>query len=182
MKINFEIISDPAIAKYNLKIKKTMDNNVVIQDHPDIDIVFVSKARKIVLFPKEQYSDEVYETQNLLMKHLQKEYLISGQTIRVGNIFGTLEAEMILSEKFNIANACIMSVAKFLENEKEQFALDKEYEKMYMKSIVSPTDEDSTELGEVEHGEDKGSIRPGYIRDFGYGYHYLYEKKEKGKG
>ena len=39
--------------------------------------------------------------------------------------------------------------------------------------IIHPDKEESTELGEVPQSTEKGSIRPGYIRD-PYSLNYLY--------
>ena len=41
------------------------------------------------------------------------------------------------------------------------------------KAEYEPDPEDSTELGEVPHEEEKGSIKPGYMRD-AYSMQYLY--------
>ena len=69
-----------------------------------------------------------------------------------------------------------MSVAKFIEEEREHFKFEKEYNKMINKNLYAPTDEKSTELGEVPHSERKGNIHPGMM-PYNYGGSFgMYEE------
>ena len=49
MTISVDIKMDPRV---NLKARKTLDGNILILDHEDIDIVLVSGKNKCVTFPK----------------------------------------------------------------------------------------------------------------------------------
>ena len=51
---------------------------------------------------------------------------------------------------------------------KEHFKFEDDYYKLQKERYVNPSDEDSTELGEVPHEERKGAIRPG-SRPYNYG-------------
>ena len=49
----------------SLAIRKTVDDNLLIFDHPEIDISVIPEKKKIVVFPKERISDKVYDIQNI---------------------------------------------------------------------------------------------------------------------
>ena len=50
--------------KIELELRKTLAGDLVITDHPDVDIVYLVKDKKIVAFAKENYSDDIYDTQD----------------------------------------------------------------------------------------------------------------------
>ena len=79
----------------------------------------------------------------------------------------------------DIIQLCLMTISKFIENEKPDFEYQKELEKLGYDYMLEPKAEDSTELGEVPHSQFKGSIRPGLVRRLGYGFYYMYENKER---
>ena len=54
--------SDPIELKLN--VRKTLDGNILIFDHADIDIIVMPKKNKVVSMCKEQMSDLVYGAQN----------------------------------------------------------------------------------------------------------------------
>ena len=55
---------DSVAVDFKLKIRRTMDNNIMISDHPDVDIVLMIASEKIVVFPREIINDIVYDVQN----------------------------------------------------------------------------------------------------------------------
>ena len=60
----------PTQATISLEARKTLDDNIIIFDHKDIDIVLMPAKNKIVAFPKEILSEYVYLTQDRLFKYL----------------------------------------------------------------------------------------------------------------
>jgi len=56
--------------KLQLDIRRTLDDNLIISDHPDVDIVVYIKESKIVLFPKEVLSEVVYDTQDRFFRFM----------------------------------------------------------------------------------------------------------------
>ena len=71
MAIKLDIIIDnPEIEKIFLKARKTIDGNIIISDHPELDIMILASKSKLVALPKEELDDEVYESQQRLFKHL----------------------------------------------------------------------------------------------------------------
>jgi len=163
--------------KFPLAIRKTVDGRIMITDHPDIDIVFIPEQSKIVAFTKESFGDHVYASQNILFDYLTKKGIILPDSIKGGNVYGSIEA--IIPESKNEVDPIklgLMSVAKFIEEEREHFKFEKEYNKMINKNLYAPTDEKSTELGEVPHSERKGNIHPGMM-PYNYGGSFgMYEE------
>ena len=57
-------VENPVDARIRLKARKTLDGNILILDHPEIDIVLAPKTKKVLALPKNQYGDHVYATQS----------------------------------------------------------------------------------------------------------------------
>jgi hypothetical protein len=148
-----------------LNARKSLDGNIMIFDHVDIDIVLVPKTKKIVTFSKGRKvtSDKVYKTQNRLFEFLAKKGLIAHSTIQGGNVYGSLEAQLLesIDEKIDPFHVALFLIESFMKKERPYFADEVDEEEEY---LLNPTDEDSTELGEVPQEEKKGSLVPGWVR------------------
>jgi len=144
-----------------LEVRKSLDGNLMIFDHKDIDIVIIPESKKVVTFPKNEYSQHVYPTQDKLFNYLRKEGVIEYDSIKGGNIFMSMEGAIAESEEVNAIDATLYSISKFMDGEKEIFAYEDNMEKEEEEYLTEPTDEDSTELGEVPEEPRKGSIMPG---------------------
>ena len=153
-------------AKITLNARKNLRGDVMIFDHEDIDIVVMSENNKILSFAKEDMSDKVYEAQERLFKFLRKRGIIELSSVQGGNIYGSMEANILESASENVSSieATLYVVSKFMNEEKPYFSRREEYEDNELDYLVDPDEEHSTELGEVPHEERKGSLMPGYIR------------------
>ena len=69
LKINI-VENGVEVEKILLNAKKTIDGNIIISDHPDMNIMIVPSKNKIVAMPKEQIDDELYDTQKRLFNFL----------------------------------------------------------------------------------------------------------------
>jgi hypothetical protein len=147
-----------------LIIRKTLDNNLIVSDHPDVDIAIVANETKVLAFPKKSLNDDVYATQDRLFKFLRSKGTIQLDSIRGGNIYGSLEATYLQSEDVDSVQMLILNISKFIDEERPYFEYVDAYEDMLSDRYVDPNDEETTELGEVPHEETKGSIRPGWLR------------------
>ena len=161
-----------------LNARKTIAGDFVIFDHRDIDIVLSPEQKKIILFPKDSMADRVYDAQNRLFHHLNTAGIIERDSIQGGNVYGTLEAKLQLSpdEKLNPMNAAIYSISRHLDEEEQYYSVPKDHEEEERDQLLNPDAEDSTELGEVPHEDQKGSITPG-LRPYGLMYR-IWENKE----
>jgi len=54
-----------------MDVRKSLNGDLMIFDHGDIDIVLSSSKNKVIAFPKEQISDYVYGAQNRLFAFLR---------------------------------------------------------------------------------------------------------------
>ena len=52
-------IENPVDAKLRLKARKTMRGDIVILDHPDIDIVISPHENRVVAYSKKEFGDSI---------------------------------------------------------------------------------------------------------------------------
>jgi hypothetical protein len=170
MTVNVEIEMTPRV---NLKARRTLDGNILILDHEDIDIVFMKEKSKCVTFPKSSMSDRVYSAQDRMFKFLAKKGVINRSTVKGGNVFGSLEAEIVESKIPGIDSdqAFLYSVNEYIIAERPYFKIADEYDDERLDSMLRPSPEDSTELGDVPQKAKKGSNDPS-VRPYGFMYNY----------
>jgi hypothetical protein len=170
MTISARIELDPRI---ELKVRRTISGDILILDHEDIDIVLMIEKKKCVTFPKENLSDKVYASQDRMFRFLAKRGLIGHSAVRGGNVFGSLEAEMLEAKIPGVdANqAFLYAMNEYINGEKKYFKSSEEYDGDRLDSMLRPSDEDSTELGDVPQAGMKGSL-DNRVRPYGYMYNY----------
>ena len=146
----------------------------MIFDHADIDIIIMKEKQKIVAFPADVMSEVVYGAQNRLFTFLMKKGMIRIDSVTGGSIYGSLQADLLVSEEWNNVRLAIINIEKFIDEERPYFEFVEDVEEMQVDRLTDPDAEDSTELGEVPHEETKGTMRPGY--NYGpYWQSYTYE-------
>tara|TARA_A100001515_G_C4474767_1_gene178093 strand:+ start:97 stop:642 length:546 start_codon:yes stop_codon:yes gene_type:complete len=157
--------TDPRLpsATITLNAKKTVDGKVLIFDHPEVDIVIDPARNKIILFPKEEITDTTYYVQDGFFKHLSRAGLVEPTSVQMGAVHGSMEATYPKSDDYNVLNIVLYSLYIFIQQEMGFLKNLEQYEKDFEDSLTNPSEYNSTELGEVPHGRNKGSIRPGYI-------------------
>ena len=181
MTIKAKIEMDPRV---QLKLRRTLDGKIMIFDHEDMDIVISAENKKCVSFPKDQLTDKCYQSQDRMYKYLVKRGVIDPSTVRGGNIHGSLEAALLEVKIPGIdpIQACLYAINEYLNSEKpffrgkdsEQFSDDR------LASLLMPSPEDSTELGDVPHSDRKGSH--GFTRGpYGFMYNYSLVREHKNK-
>lgn len=168
------------IVTLEMKARKTLDGNIMIFDHEEIDIVVFPKASKITTFAKNDFSDTVYNAQNRLFEFLKRKGVVDFESIRGGSVYGSIEGMIPKSaeEDINSIDYAIYGIYKFLKEEKPYYNYIEDYEEMLDNYFTKPTEEDSTELGEVPQAAEKGSIKPGYNYE-PYWMSYMLENKER---
>jgi hypothetical protein len=156
--------------------RKTLGGNIAIFDHQEIDIVVDPKKKTITAFPKEKYTDRVYDTQNIFFKYLCRRGVTSPETVQGAKTFGAMQASYPDNDEISALQAALYNIHNFLEMEADRFSTYDEFESEFEERYTEPEEADSTELGEVPHGRQKGSIRPGYIYSpYGISSIYRYE-------
>jgi hypothetical protein len=149
-----------------MQIRKTLDGNVVIFDHDVIDVVINPSKNKILTFAKNTLGDHVYNAQDRLFDFLTKKGVIKPESIKGGNVYGSIEAEYPDSsnEEIDALQTVIFVISKFVEHERPFFNRIQDHLDDFEESLLEPDGENSTELGEIPHEEEKGSLRPHWIR------------------
>jgi hypothetical protein len=167
--------ADDAVVRLELNVRKSMSGDLMIFDHGDIDIVLSTNNNKITVFPKETMNNLVYGAQNRLFAHLRKRGLVIADSIQAGSFYGSFEAlmETASTEELSTPKMALINISNFIDEERPYFESTEAIVSMAEDEFIHPDKEDSTELGEVPHSDEQGSIRKGYIRD-PYSLSYLY--------
>ena len=131
------------------------------------------EKKKCVTFPKDSMSDKVYDAQDRIFKFFANRGLIDRSSVRGGNVFGSLEAEMLESKIPGIdqAQAFLFTIHEYISEEKPFFRSAKQYDDERLDKMLRPDPEDSTELGDVPQSDKKGSM-DSRVRPYGYMYNY----------
>ena len=156
-----------------LEARKTLDGNILILDHEDIDIVIMPTQSKCLAIAKEVHDDKVYGAQDRLFRFLSKRGVIALESVQGGNIYGSLEAKIPISatEGVDSVQAVLYSVYKYLQEERPYFTATSKIRARSMDNLLNPDDDQSTELGDVPHKSRKGSMSP-TVRPYGFQYNY----------
>jgi hypothetical protein len=118
---------------------------------------------------KDDFSDQVYETQDRFFKFLTKKGVVDFASVHGGNVYGSMQADILESKIDGIDSTqmTVFSIEKFLLAERPYFMISKAYQKAEEDRLTLPDPEESTELGEVPHESEKGSI--GTAQAYGMG-------------
>ena len=156
--LNVEIVDSTPNISFKLNARKALNGDIMIFDHTDIDIVILTEKKKIVAFAKEIMSDVVYGAESRLFEFLRKKGIVAFDSIQGGNVYGSLEAKIHESGDFDSIKMTLMNVSKWMDSERPYFDSIHSHDEMMQNVILEPDQEHSTELGEVPHEEEKGSI------------------------
>lgn len=143
---------------FELYVRESLDGNLMIYDHKDIDIVLMQEKKKIVAFAKDMLTDNVYGAESRLFEFLRKKGIVAYDSIQGGNIYGSMEAKILDSKKYNSVKAALLNIAEWFKVEKPLTDSLEAHDDLMDDALLNPDDEHATELGEVPHEEEKGSI------------------------
>jgi len=161
--------------RLELNARQTLNGDIMIFDHGDVDIVLSPASKKITAFPKETMTNLVYGAQNRLMLHLIKRGILIPESVQAGAFYGAIEGTIQESAKPEVSGPklALINISQFIEEERPYFENLEAIISMEDDEMVHPDKEDSTELGEVPHAVEQGSLRGKYIRD-PYSLNYMY--------
>lgn len=157
-KDEIKIVFGPRFLKVKLNARKTLDNNIVIYDHPLIDIVIIPSKNKIFTIPKDEVTSDTYPAQNRFFKFLDRKGVLIKGTIRSGAIINSLESFYPPNDKIDVMQVIILLTKRFMEKEMEFIDISRNYEENVDDMYVNPEEEDTTELGEVPQKPRKGHV------------------------
>lgn len=177
MKINAKIELDPRV---KLKARRALDGSILILDHEDLDIVIFPEKKKCLTLPKESLSDKVYEAQDRLFGFLKLKGVVDYSSVRGGNIFGSMEADLMESTIPGVEplQALLFVIHEYIKQEKPYFKSSTHFDDDRLDHMLRPSDEDSTELGDVPQSDKKGSMSAD-VRPFGFQYNYSLVREDE---
>lgn len=144
------------------KIRKALNGDYMIYDHPLYDIVIMPKQNKIITFAKKDAGFEPYPSQDKFFDYLLRRGMLEIGSVQSGNIFGSLEAKYPINDKVDTIETLLYVMYHFLQDEVADIKNILSYDEDVESAYTDPSKDDSTELGEVPHEEKKGSLDPGY--------------------
>jgi len=164
-----------AVVRLEMDIRKALNGDLMIFDHGDIDIVLSPGSNKVLAFPKETMNDLVYGAQNRLFTHLHRRGVVIPESIQAAAFSGAFEAQLLtpFKESISAAKMALVNISQFINEERPYFESTEAIISMSDDELIHPDKTDSTELGDVPQATQKGSIRPGFVRD-PYALNYLY--------
>lgn len=145
-----------------LNARKTLDGNIMVYDHPNIDIVIVPTKNKIISMPKKSYYHDTYPVQKRFFDFLESRGATVLGSTRGGVVYNSLETYYPTNEELDVLQVILLLTKKFLDEETENSMTEREYEEEVEQLYTNPDDDDSTELGEVPQAKKKGAIDPNY--------------------
>jgi hypothetical protein len=178
--ISVKVHKQKELIQLELKARKSLDGNILIFDHKEIDIVIMPDKNKVVTFAKDDYSETIYHVQDRFFEYLKRKGIVTYDSVKGGNVYGSIEGVIAESKdpEINVLDYAIYNVYRFLKEEKPRYDYIEDYEQMLDDYYTEPTGEDSTELGEIPQATEKGSIRPGYNYS-PYWMSYMLEEEKK---
>ena len=161
LKVDNPPIKEVPQMQIELNARRTLDGNVMILDHSEIDIILMPEKNKVVTFAKDKLGDEVYETQDRLFKFLIKSGVIDFNSVQGGNIFSSMEADILESKDYNSFQMTLFAISKFITEERPYMEFEKEFNREEEERLAEPGPEDSTEWDPDQyHDSVKGSLPP----------------------
>ena len=143
---------------FELTARENLSGDLMIYDHKDIDIVLMQEKKKIVAFAKDILTDNVYGAESRLFEYLRKRGIVAYDSIQGGNIYGSMEAKIIDSKKYDSVRSALVQIAEWFKEEGPMIEEMEQHDEMMDDELLNPDDDKATELGEVPHEEEKGSI------------------------
>ena len=165
-------IDDRPVEKIFLKVKKTIDGNIIISDHPDMNILISPTKNKIITLPGKELDDESYDSQKRLFDFLVKKGVVDFDTVQDGNLFMSKEATIpeVVGEGDKIQH-CLYAISNFVDEELPFYQNQKEFEKEMEKNLLQPEPDEYTEFDPTRHQSVKGTLPPRMVK---YGIHSIY--------
>jgi hypothetical protein len=153
-----------------LDVRKTLDNNYIIYDHPLFDIVINPDKKRITTFIKRYLKTDPYPHQDVFFDYLLRKGVILPDSVKGGNIFGSLEATYPANKKIDVLKGILLSIYFYLIKELPRLRAALDYDLEVDDSLTDPSEKDSTEYGEVPQKKRKGTMDPFYTQNSGLLY------------
>ena len=145
--------------KIKLKVAKTLDGNIVVYDHPKVIFIISPAKRKVTMIAKENVNDDLFPVQKRFMDFAIPKGIVVLGTESTGYLPNMFEFIYPEDQKRDTLKIMLKFFHEFILKEKEIYKRLDKYEQDLESRLLDPDEEHSTELGEIPHGEKKGSLR-----------------------
>jgi len=144
----------------NLNIRRSLNGDYILRDHPLIDIIIMPQKSKILTLSKDSMGDRTYYSQNKLFDFLYKKGIIDPASIQAGNIYASMEGTIYkpTMEGVSALQSALLAITKFLDEELPIFAYEKQLDNRFDQDLTEPDPTNSTELGDVEQKPKRGIL------------------------
>jgi hypothetical protein len=166
----------PIQASISLQVKKTLDGNLVINDHQYLDIIIKPTEGKLITMPKPHVEKDVYDYQKDLMYNLFKGGVTDASAPRGGPVYGMVETTYPVEGDVDTLQAVLYRISEYLKEVANSEQVAEEYDENIEDRFTDPNAKDSTPYGEIPPYQDTpegraASLDPTYTFA-GYGYYY----------
>ena len=159
-------IDNKKIEKILINARRTIDDNIIIFGHPEVDIMILTNKSKVVALPKEELDDEVFDTQKRLFDFLVRKGVIDYSSVQAGNLF--MSTEGVIPTPKNEGDKiqyCLYAISMFLDDEQPFYDDQQEFEREHEQSLLDPEPDEYSVFDPDRHAKQKGSLpaaRPSY--------------------
>lgn len=156
----FTIDIKGVVPQKKINIRKTLSGDLLLREHPEVDVIVIPAKQKILVLPKEEQNEHVYNTQDRLFKYMVKKGVVLPESVIAGNVYGSLQGGFPQQAPGgeDPLQVVIYTLSNFFDEDVPKYNFEKDYEDKMEKELLNPNIEDSTELGEVPQEPFKGSI------------------------
>lgn len=162
-------------ATIGLKISKTLDGNLLINDHKYLDIIIVPSEGRIVTLPKPYAEKDVYDYQKDLMYNLFKNGVMNASAPEGGPFVGMVETTYPLQGDVDPLQATLLIISEYIKKTTHDELIADEYDENIEDNFTDPPPEETTEYGEIKPYQDTpgaNTIGDPTYTFAGYGYYY----------
>ena len=174
MSIKINIVSETGenIETVLMNARKTLDGNILIFDHPDMNIMVMPSKNKVVSLPKNEIDDELYDTQKRFFKFLVNKGVVDYESVQDGNMFMTKEAVIPdMQGEGDKIQFCLYVISKFVEGELPFYENMEKFNQDMEEALLEPEIDEYTEFDPSRHRTVKGTLPPNMVK---YGIHSIY--------
>ena len=93
-----------------------------------------------------------------MLEFLRTNGIVDYDSIQGGNVYGSMEGKIMDSETIHPIKAALYSLSEWFKTEQPYMSGTTAYDDLQDDALISPSSEESTELGDVPAADKKGSI------------------------
>lgn len=166
---------DKTQASINLQVTKTLDGNLLINDHKFIDIVVVPSTQTVLTMPKPYVDKDVFEYQQDLMYSLFKGGVTAAMTPQGSGMFGIVETRYPAEADVDPLQSVLYIIERFITKTRYDEEVYDNYDENIEDNFVDPPADKTTPYGKIPPYQDTpegNQVGDPTYTFAGYGYYY----------